>query len=142
SLDTSVAAGGIGSLGASLKFASVVAGGDSWFGLDGSGISGSLIVALMTVTLTLGTTRLNLARGNASKLDWSTLDTTGLELPHLNVTSSIDLEVGGKLTVDVPLAGTGTESLTVTGAGSFVAGEVSDTDSGQGNIVGDHAHAV
>src|SRR5262249_5329470 len=41
SLDTSLAAGGVGAAGASVKLASIVAGTDSWFGVDASGITGS-----------------------------------------------------------------------------------------------------
>src|SRR5262249_44149224 len=76
SLDTSVAAGGVGSLGASLKLVSVSQGTASWLGVDASGINVSMAVDPLTVAVTDGELKLNRFGGTASgKVDWSTFTT-------------------------------------------------------------------
>src|SRR5947199_228173 len=120
-LDTSVAAGGVGGLSASLRLVSITQGTKSWLGVDASGINLSLSVDPLTLSLSNGELRLNRATG-AAKLDWATLNvTTGsLQLPHLDVTGATDLHVAG--TATIALAGL----FTATGTGSLDVGQVSD----------------
>src|SRR5437868_1700725 len=60
-LDTSVAAGGVGSVSASLKLVSITQGAQSWLGVDASGISLSLAVEPLTLSLADGELQLNRA---------------------------------------------------------------------------------
>src|SRR5262249_43767379 len=121
-LDTSVAAGGVGSASASLKLVSISQGTKSWLGVDASGISLSFAVDPLTLSLANGQLQLNRASGGASKLNWSGLNTTtdSLPLPHLGVIAATDLHVAG--TATLALAGL----FTATGTGSLDVGQVSD----------------
>src|SRR5262249_38403363 len=58
-LDTSAAAGGAGSLSASLHLISLTQGTKSWLGVDASGISLSLAVDPLTLSLSNGQLQLN-----------------------------------------------------------------------------------
>src|SRR5262249_23739912 len=61
-LDTSVAAGGVGAAGGSLKLVSITQGTtSSWLGVDASGITLSLSVAPLTLTVSDGEFQLNQA---------------------------------------------------------------------------------
>src|SRR5206468_3339819 len=119
-LDTSVAAGGVGSVAAWLKLVSITQGTKCWLGVDASGINLSLSVDPLTLSLSNGELRLNRATG-AAKLDWATLNvTTGsLQLPRLNVGAATDLHVAGTATVSL------TGLFTATGTGSLDVGQVS-----------------
>src|SRR5207248_213727 len=102
-LDTSVAAGGVGGASASLKLVSIKQGTKSWLGVDASGINLSLAVDPLTLSLSNGELRLNRAT-NAAKLDWASLQLTpaSLQLPHLNVTAATDLHVAGTASISLP----------------------------------------
>src|SRR5262249_4978131 len=119
-LDTSVAAGGVGGASASLKLVSISQGTKSWLGVDASGISLSLAVDPLTLSLSNGELKLNRASGGAAKLDWTTFAPTGLALPSLGVAAAVDLHVAGKATV--ALAGL----FSATGTGSLDVGQVTD----------------
>src|SRR5205823_5864714 len=113
-LDTSVAAGGVGGASASLKLVSITQGTKRWLGVDASGINLSLSVDPLTLSLSNGELRLNRAT-NAPKLDWTSLQltTASLQLPRLNISAATDLHVAG--TATIALAGL----FTATGTGSL-----------------------
>src|SRR5262249_43780329 len=128
SLDTSVAAGGVGSLGASLKLVSVTQGTASWLGVDASGINLSLALGPLSVSVSGGELKLNRFGGTASgKVDWSTFTTAaghggGMHLPLVDVKNTLDLHLAG--TVAVELAGV----FTATAAGSVDLGQLTLAD--------------
>ena len=143
-LDTSADAGGVGSLGSDLTLTSIVnsGAGTSWLGVDASGISASLNEAPVTLTLSDGTLKLNRASGSgATKLDWTSFHPTGLALPALDVSNSLDLELSGKLTVSIAEAGVGSGTITATGTGTLDEGQVTDAASG-GQLGGSDAQAL
>ena len=117
--------------------------GTSWLGVDASGISASLNEAPVTLTLSDGTLKLNRASGSgATKLDWTSFHpTTGLTLPTLDVSSSLDLELSGKLSVSIAEAGVGTGTITASGTGTLDEGQVTDAASG-GQLGGSDAQAL
>src|SRR5262249_60235733 len=125
SLDTSAAAGGVGSVSASLKLVSLSQGAQSWLGVDASGINLSLAVDPLTLSLSNGQLQLNRAAGGASKLDWTHLTPAAgaLPLPPLGFTNALDLHVSGTATVG--LAGL----FSATGTGAVDEGEVRGNDS-------------
>src|SRR5262249_22658319 len=89
-LDTSVAAGGVGSASSSLKLLSITQGTKIWLAVDASGINLSLAVDTLTSSLSICALSLHDALPISSKLNWSGLSTTtdSLPLPHLGVVAA------------------------------------------------------
>src|SRR5262249_14585731 len=120
-LNTSAAAGGLGSASASLHLVSLTQGTKSWLGVDASGINLSLTVDPLSLSLSNGELQLNRATGGAQKLDWTHFTkSSGITLPTLAFTNTLDLHVSGTVTV------TFTGLFTATGTGSLDEGQISD----------------